>query len=211
MNSCNSHQCNSSGCANTNLTSKLRSRNPFLSLWFGVWRHRTRCWHFLKERVERLCRRSVIRYRVRPKLLRHCGHSRQQNPPAIQSAQESIPSAPVADSFSAWHCAPARHSRQRTTRTGHRPDSSKLRQGRKFQGTNSESLRTIDASTQGSSNNATLCTNWFSLAARFRRRSQTSHTILTEADWCAIRAAARRELGLPPVIKTTETEARVYW
>ena len=44
-------------------------------------------------------------------------------------------------------------------------------------------------------------------------RSQISHAILTEADWCAIRAVARCELGHLPVIKTTEAGARVtcHW
>ena len=40
-------------------------------------------------------------------------------------------------------------------------------------------------------------------------RHQISHTILTQADWCAIRAAARCELGLFPVVKTVETGVRV--
>ena len=38
-------------------------------------------------------RRSAIRHRVRPMSLRRCGHSEQQNPPVIQSAQGTTPSA----------------------------------------------------------------------------------------------------------------------
>ena len=34
-------------------------------------------------------------------------------------------------------------------------------------------------------------------------RSQISHTILTQAEWCATRAVARWELGLLLVIRTT--------
>ena len=40
---------------------------------------------------------------------------------------------------------------------------------------------------------------------------QLSHTILTQADWCAIRAVARCELRLLPVIKTVESGTRVFW
>ena len=71
-------------------------------------------------------------------------------------------------------CAPGRHSRQRTAQTGRRSDSSKLRQGRQILGTNLESWRTTDASTQECSNNATTCTSWFSLAAHPRRRAHRS-------------------------------------
>ena len=35
-------------------------------------------------------------------------------------------------------------------------------------------------------------------------RSQISHALLTRAEWCAIHTVARCELGLLPVIKTTE-------
>ena len=72
------------------------------------------------------------------------------------------------------------------------------------------SWRTTDASTQESSSAATSCTSWFSPAARPPpSRSQISHAFLSQADWCAIPAVARRELGLLPVIKTLETGARV--
>ena len=33
---------------------------------------------------------------------------------------------------------------------------------------------------------------------------------LTQADWCAVRAVARCELGLLPVITTAETGSRVF-
>ena len=52
------------------------------------------CWCFIQGSVARVSRRSAIRHRVRPKLLSCCGHSRQQNPPAIQSDQETTASAP---------------------------------------------------------------------------------------------------------------------
>ena len=42
-------------------------------------------------------------------------------------------------------------------------------------------------------------------------RSQISLSVLAQAEWCAIRAVARCELGLHPIIKTAETGARVYW
>ena len=42
----------------------------------------------------------------------------------------------------------------------------------------------------------------FRLAAPPPPRPQISHTILTQADWCATRAVARCEQGLLPVIKT---------
>ena len=42
-------------------------------------------------------------------------------------------------------------------------------------------------------------------------RLQTSHTILTHADWCAVQAVARCEVGLLPVIKTVESGTRVFW
>ena len=40
---------------------------------------------------------------------------------------------------------------------------------------------------------------------------QTSHTILTQADWCAVLAVARCEQGLLPVITTAESGSRVFW
>ena len=39
-------------------------------------------------------------------------------------------------------------------------------------------------------------------------RPRVSHTILTQADWCLIRAVARSELGLLPVI---QSGFRVFW
>ena len=69
--------------------------------------------------------------------------------------------------------------------------------------TNLESWRTTDAPTQEFSCNDASCSRWFSLAARTRPpRSQTSHTILTQVEWRAIRAVARCELGLFPVINS---------
>ena len=41
------------------------------------------------------------------------------------------------------------------------------------------------------------------------RRLQTSRTILTQADWCAVRAVARWEQGVPPVITTVGSGSRV--
>ena len=74
-----------------------------------------------------------------------------------------------------------------------------------------EDERCIDTGKRSSSN-ATSCTSCFSPAARLRRRaSQISHTILTQAEWCAIRAVTRLELELLTAIKTAETGARVYW
>ena len=37
------------------------------------------CWCFIQGSVRKVCQRSAIRHRVRPKSLRRCGHSRQQN------------------------------------------------------------------------------------------------------------------------------------
>ena len=42
-------------------------------------------------------------------------------------------------------------------------------------------------------------------------RPQISHTILTQAECCASRAAALCELGLFPVVKTTGPGTRVFW
>ena len=39
---------------------------------------------------------------------------------------------------------------------------------------------------------------------------RSSHTILTQADWCSIRAVARGELDLLPVIQTVATGCRVF-
>ena len=41
-------------------------------------------------------------------------------------------------------------------------------------------------------------------------RLQISHTILTQVGWCAVRAAARCEQGLLPVITTAESGSRVF-
>ena len=38
-----------------------------------------------------------------------------------------------------------------------------------------------------------------------------SFTILTQADWCAARTAARREAGLLPVVGTLGAGTRVIW
>ena len=149
-----------------------------------------------------MCWTSVIR-RVRPKLHRHSG----QNPPATHSAQGSSPFLPLPTA--SQHDATLRLVTldQRTTRIGRRPGSSKE--------TNLESWRTTDASTQESSNNATSFTSWWGFACSPPPppRPQISHTILTQAEWCAIRAVARSELGplSPRDIKTAETGARVYW
>ena len=42
-------------------------------------------------------------------------------------------------------------------------------------------------------------------------RPQISYTILSHADWCAIWAVARCELGLRLVVKTKKSRARVNW
>ena len=43
------------------------------------------------------------------------------------------------------------------------------------------------------------------------RQPQISCTILTEADWCAVRTVARCEAGLLPVVGTVGAGARVIW
>ena len=60
--------------------------------------------------------------------------------------------------------------------------------------------RTIDASTQESSNLHELVNS---------RRS--NHRSATPADWCAVWAVARCELGLLLVLHTAEARARVFW
>ena len=42
-------------------------------------------------------------------------------------------------------------------------------------------------------------------------RLQISRTILTQADWCAVRAVAGCEQGLLPVVTTVESGSRVFW
>ena len=115
------------------------------------------CWCFKKGSVGMVCRRSATRLRVRTKVASSLWTFRTTEPSGDCSA-------------------PARHFRQRTVQTGRRSDSSKLRQGRKAQGTHLEPRRTTDASTQESSNNATSCTSWFSPAAHSRRRANRSAT-----------------------------------
>ena len=41
-------------------------------------------------------------------------------------------------------------------------------------------------------------------------RLQVSHTILTRADWCAVRAVARCEMGLLPVITSVEAGSECF-
>ena len=77
-----------------------------------------------------------------------------------------------------------------------RPDSSNRRQVRKAPTTNMGYWRTIAASTQGSFNNASSCMNWCSLADHPRRNRHR--------DWCAVRTAARCELGLLASVKSVE-------
>ena len=140
-----------------------------------------------------MCWARGIRHLVRPQLPRQCEQWLRVD------TVSPVASDPQHDA-TLWPVAPG----QWTTRTGHRPDSSKLRQGRKAQGTNSGSWRTIDASTQESSNNATSCTSWFSPAARPPPpRSQINHSILTQAE-------SPCELGLLSVIRTTGAGTRVY-
>ena len=43
------------------------------------------------------------------------------------------------------------------------------------------------------------------------RHLQISHTILTQADWCAVRAVACCEQGLLPVVTAVESGSRVFW
>ena len=83
-----------------------------------------------------------------------------------------------------------------TKHAGHRPGSSRQRQSRKARETNLGSWRTTDASTLGSSSNAIWCTSWFFACRPLPARLQISHTILTQTDWCAVRAVARCEPGL---------------
>ena len=88
----------------------------------------------------------------------------------------------------------------------------KVATGSESSGDELESRRTTDASTQESSNIATSCTNWCLDAVNPPPpRPQISYTILTQVDWCAVRAAARCELGLLPVLHTAETGVRVFW
>ena len=42
-------------------------------------------------------------------------------------------------------------------------------------------------------------------------RLQISHTIVTQAGWCVVRAVARCEAGLLPVITTVESGSQVFW
>ena len=65
----------------------------------------------------------------------------------------STPPPTASQRDAVLHCSPL--STARTAQTGRLSDSSKLRQGQKAQGTNLESWRTTDASTQESSNNPT--------------------------------------------------------
>ena len=141
-----------------------------------------------------MCWTSVIRHRVRPKLLwtepllwltvpkGHHRFFRCWRPVSVAPSIRLV----------------ALDSGRRALDTAW--SSSKLRQGSESSGERIWSLggrsmyrhRALPATLP----RARVC---FRLAARPRApRLQMSHTILTQAEWCAIRAVARCELGLPP-------------
>ena len=145
-----------------------------------------------------VCRRRAIRHRVCPKSLRRCGHSGQQNPPATQSAEETTSSAPpptASQRDAVLQLATLDRGLRRLD------DSSKLRQGRNSQDEIGvlEDDRCIGT---GVSQQRHLV-NELVLACSPPPppRPQISYTILSQADWCAVRAAARCELGLLAVVK----------
>ena len=51
----------------------------------------------------------------------------------------------------------------------------------------------------------------FACSPRPPPRFQISDTILTQADWCAVRAVARCEQGFLSVITTVGSGSRVFW
>ena len=68
----------------------------------------------------------------------------------------------------------------------------------------------IDVSVQESSNNVTSCASWCLLAANTRpQQTEISCTILSQADWRAVRAVARCEFGLLPCVRVTESGSRI--
>ena len=137
---------------------------------------------------------------------------RMQNLPETPSAQESSPSdrLPTASQHDVMLQLVIILGGLR--RLDNWPDSSKWRSARKAPETNLGQWRTSAASTQESSNKVTSCTNWFLLAVNpLPQQPQISGIILTQADWRAVRAAARCELGLLLVLHTAETGARVFW
>ena len=142
-----------------------------------------------------MCWTGGIGHRVQPQLRQRRG----QNPRATSSAQGQSPSLTLPTIFSAWHYVP---KRQWTTRSGHRLGSSKLRRGLKAEGTNSRSWRTTGVPTQESSSGHPVHEL---ILAPPPPRPQISHSILTQAEGCAIHAVARCELGLLAL------GARVYW
>ena len=131
-------------------------------------------WYFHEGSEGRACQRDVIRHRVRSKLLRHDGQLRMQNLPESPSAQESIPSdrPPTASQRDAvLRLAIILYGLRRLDGG---PDSSTWRLAQTAQETNLGSWKTIDASTQVSSKDASSYTNWcFGQPRRSSHRSAT--------------------------------------
>ena len=124
---------------------------------------------------------------------------------ALRTQSSSLLVAPPA-----WRNGQPQHLDPPPGQRGGQLDSSKRLLARKAPATSLEFWRTNDAWTQVSFKNATSCTTW-SAPAALPRQPQTSFTILTQADWCAVRTVARCEAGFLPVAGTVEAGARLIW
>ena len=142
------------------------------------------CWCFVKGSVGMACRRSAMCRRVRPKVLCFCGHSREQNPPAIQSAQETTTPTPP----------PARCRWLATLHSGLR------RLGA------APMVQHCDRSELKGTHLGVFQQRYLvhQLVLATPAAAPTDQPILSQADWCAVQALARCELGLVPVFYTGE-------
>ena len=153
------------------------------------------CWYFNVESEGSARQWDAIRHRVRSELL----HQERQCSVQPSSAPESIPYVRLP-----WHSQHGGMVRLTIILYGlRRSDAGPIVQTGDWSGKVWRRIWDFEGRSlhrhQGSFNNAASCTDWCSLAVNPPpQQPQISHTILTQADWCAVRTLARWRAGSRP-------------